>query len=52
MSTQVPQALALGPLLSLTYINDLGKCRKYSKTYHFPDDTSWQGDCNSYQVAK
>ena len=32
--------LKLGPLPFLILINDLHKCMKYSKTYHFADDTS------------
>ena len=35
----MPQEV-LGPLLFLTYINDLCKCVKYSETYHFADGTN------------
>ena len=38
--TGVPQGSFLGPLPALIHINDLRNCMKYSKTYHFVDDTN------------
>ena len=53
VSTLVPQGSVLGPLPFLVYINDLHKCVKYSKVYHFADDTNMlQSDNSLKAVAK
>ena len=53
VSTGVPQGSALGPLLFLVYINGLHKSVKYSKVYHFADDTNMLLSGNSQKnVAK
>ena len=53
VSTSVPQGSVLGPLLFLVYINDLYKCVKYSKIYHFADGTNMlQSDNSLKNLAK
>ena len=48
--TGVPQGLVLGPLLFLIHINDLHKCVKYSKAYHFADNTNILDSGKSLEV--
>ena len=48
--TGISQGSVLGTLLFLIYINDLHKCIKFSKTYHFVDDTSTMQSHSSLQI--
>ena len=52
-SQLVYQGSALGLLLFLVFINDLCKCVKYSKVYHFANDNNMlQSDNSLKNVAK
>ena len=51
VSTVLPQGSVPGPLLFLAYINNLHKCVKYSKVYHFTDDTNMLQPDNSLKNA-
>ena len=49
----VPRGSALGLFLFLIYINDLLSCLKYSKAYHFADDTNVTlSDCSQETLTK
>ena len=43
----IPQGSVLGPLLCLTYINDMSKVVQYSEMNHFADETNFLYQSNS-----